>query len=260
MQYLITIAILEVLELAFSYRTRKGLLPILENINFKVDGMEFISIIGPSGCGKSTLLRIIAGLEKPLKGKVILMGEEVREPSPKISMIFQDLALFPWLTALENVELALLHKKLPKDLRRKIAKKWLELVGLAGFEDYYPGELSGGMRQRVAIARALAADPIVLLMDEPFRGLDSITAEGLRYEIHNLIFNEESSVKSVVMVSHNLEEVVELSDRVIILGGRPAKVIADVRIDLPRPRTPRDQEFQDYLDKLYTLLSSSRLG
>lgn len=186
------------------------------------------------------------------------MGEEVKGPTPKLAMIFQDFALYPWLTALENVELALLHRKdLSKEVRREIARKYLELVGLGGFEDYYPRELSGGMKQRVAIARALAAQPVVLLMDEPFANLDAITAEGLRAEIYNMVFNEESTVRAIIMVSHNLEEVVELSDKVIILGGRPASIIAEVEIKLPRPRNTRDIEFQDYLDRLYSLLSIS---
>jgi NitT/TauT family transport system ATP-binding protein len=217
--------------------------------------MEFVSIIAPSGSGKTTLLKIIAGLRRPSKGRVLLMGEEIVGPTPRLAMIYQDFALFPWLTALENVELALLHRGLPRERRLSIARKYLELVGLLGFEDYYPRELSGGMRQRVAIARALAAEPMVLLMDEPFASLDPITAEGLRNEIHNMVFNESSTVRGVVMVSHNLEEVVELSDRVIVLGGRPATVVANVEVKLPRPRNTREPEFQDYLDRLYALLS-----
>jgi len=230
-------------------------LPVLRSVSFTVNPMEFVSIVAPSGTGKTTLLKIIAGLRKPDKGKVLLMGEEVRGPTPRLAMIYQDFALYPWLTALENIELALLHKKLPREVRVSVARRYLEMVGLLGFEDYYPRELSGGMRQRVAIARALAAEPIVLLMDEPFASLDSITAEGLRNEIHDIVFNESSSVRGIVMVSHNLEEVVELSDKVIVLGGRPATVIANIEIKLPRPRNTRDPEFQDYLDRLYALLS-----
>ncbi|WP_373286820.1 ABC transporter ATP-binding protein [Vulcanisaeta souniana] len=242
----------------YSYKTEKGPIPVLKDISFKVYSQEFVSIVAPTGTGKTTLLKIIAGLRKPDSGKVILMGEEVRGPTPKLAMIFQDFALYPWLTALENVELALLHRKdLSKEVRKEIARKYLELVGLSGFEDYYPRELSGGMKQRVAIARALAAQPMVLLMDEPFANLDAITAEGLRAEIYNMVFNEESTVKAIVMVSHNLEEVVELSDKVIILGGRPASIIAEVEVRLPRPRNTRDVEFQDYLDRLYSLLSIS---
>ncbi|MFP3302863.1 MAG: ABC transporter ATP-binding protein, partial [Caldivirga sp.] len=223
------------MDVSFSYRTERGPLPVLKNVSFTVYEKQYVSIVAPTGTGKTTLLRIIAGLRKPDSGKVLLMGEEVRGPTPKISMIFQDFALFPWLTALENVEIALLHKRLSRDERIKLARRYLELVGLGAFENYYPRELSSGMKQRVAIARALAAQPVLLLMDEPFANLDAITAEGLRSEIYNMVFNEESTVRAIVMVSHNLEEVIELSDRVIILGGRPATVISDVSIDLPRP-------------------------
>ncbi|ADY00553.1 MAG: ABC transporter ATP-binding protein [Vulcanisaeta sp.] len=250
--------ILEVIDVSYSYKTEKGPVPVLKDINFKVYSHEFVSIVAPTGTGKTTLLKIIAGLRRPDSGKVLLMGEEIRGPTPKLAMIFQDFALYPWLTALENVELALFHRKdLSKEVRREIARKYLELVGLGGFEDYYPRELSGGMKQRVAIARALAAQPVVLLMDEPFANLDAITAEGLRAEIYNMVFNEESTVKAIVMVSHNLDEVVELSDKVIILGGRPASIMAEVEIKLSRPRNTRDIEFQDYLDRLYSLLSIS---
>ena len=245
------------MDVSFSYRTERGPLHVLKNVSFTVYEKQYVSIVAPTGTGKTTLLRIIAGLRKPDSGKVLLMGEEVRGPTPKISMIFQDFALFPWLTALENVEIALLHKRLSRDERIKLARRYLELVGLGAFENYYPRELSGGMKQRVAIARALAAQPVLLLMDEPFTNLDAITAEGLRSEIYDMVFNEESTVKAIVMVSHNLEEVIELSDRVIILGGRPATVISDVSIDLPRPRSPRDKEFQDYLDLLYGEISKS---
>lgn len=242
---------------SFSYRTEKGVMPVLRGVSFDAGQNQFVSIIAPSGTGKTTLLKIASGLVKPDEGRVLLMGEEVTGPTPLISMIYQDFALYPWLTAVQNVELALLHKRLPREERRRRAQSMLELVGLGGFEDYYPREMSGGMRQRVAIARALVAEPIVLLMDEPFASLDAITAEGLRREVLDIVFSRESTVKSVIMVSHNIEEVVELSDKVVILGGRPAAVVAQVPIELPRPRSSRDPAFNEVVDRLYSVISTA---
>ncbi|MFP3299418.1 MAG: ABC transporter ATP-binding protein [Thermocladium sp.] len=251
------IAILDVIGVSFNYRTEKGVMPVLSNVSFEAGENQFVSIIAPSGTGKTTLLKIISGLVKPDKGKILLRGEEVTGPTPLISMIYQDFALYPWLTALQNVELVLLHKKLPREERRRRAQAMLELVGLGGFEDYYPKEMSGGMRQRVAIARALVAEPLVLLMDEPFASLDAITAEGLRREVLDIVFSKESTVKSVIMVSHNIEEVVELSDKVVILGGRPATVVSQVPIELPRPRNSRDPVFNEVVDRLYSIISTT---
>ena len=151
--------------------------------------------------------------------------------------------------------MGLKYKKLPKEEEDKIARKMLEIVGLQGFEDFYPKQMSGGMRQKVSIARALAATPLVLLMDEPFSHLDELTAEGLRHEIYSMLFNEETTLRSVILVSHNLTEVVELADRVYVLNGRPAKVVGEVEIKLERPRNPKDARFQEFLDVLYSLLT-----
>nr|WP_248547604.1 ABC transporter ATP-binding protein [Metallosphaera sedula] len=216
---------------------------------------QLTAIVGPSGVGKSTLLRILGGFIRPSEGEVRLMGKKVLHPTPRIALIHQSIATFPWLTALENVKLGLKYRKLPKEEEDKIARKMLELVGLQGFEDFYPKQMSGGMRQRVAIARALAADPYVLLMDEPFAHLDELTAEGLRQEIYSTIFSEDTSLKTAVMVSHNMNEVVELSDKVYVLNGSPATVVGEVIIDLERPRNPKDPRFQEYLDTLYKLLT-----
>ncbi|ARM74892.1 ABC transporter ATP-binding protein [Acidianus manzaensis] len=219
-----------------------------------LDG-EFVAIVGPSGIGKSTLLRILGGFIKPEKGEVRLLGKKITEPTPKISLIHQSIATFPWLTALENVKLGLKYKKLPKEEEDKIARKMLEVVGLQGFEEFYPKQMSGGMRQRIAIARSLAADPLVLLMDEPFAHLDELTAEGLRHEIYSILFRQDTPLRSVVLVSHNLNEVVELADRVYVLNGRPASVIGDIKINLERPRNPKEEKFQAYLDQLYSMLT-----
>lgn len=159
------------------------------------------------------------------------------------------------MSALENVKLGLKYKNLPKEEEDKIAKKMLEVVGLSGFENLSPKQMSGGMRQRVAIARALAADPLILLMDEPFSHLDELTAEGIRQEVYSMIFNKDTTLRGAVLVSHNLDEVVELADRIYVLNGSPASVVGEIKVEIERPRAPKDQRFKDYLDQLYKLLT-----
>ncbi|CCC82587.1 ABC transporter ATP-binding protein [Thermoproteus tenax] len=238
--------------LSFGY----GNFRVFEDVNLSIGEREIAAIVGPSGIGKSTLLRILGGFLKPNSGVVRLLGEPVVRPTPKIMLVHQSIVTFPWMTALENVMLGLQHLRLDREEAEREAKRMLELVGLKGFENFYPKELSGGMRQRVAIARALAARPLVLLMDEPFSHLDELTAENLRHEIYSILFGGETSLKSVVLVSHNLYEVVELSDVVYVLNGRPAHVVDIVRIDLPRPRNPKEPEFTKYVDALYAALTA----
>jgi NitT/TauT family transport system ATP-binding protein len=228
---------------------------IFKNVNLNVSNDELVAIIGPTGTGKSTLLRTLAYLVPPTTGHVFLEGKQITRPSSAISLIHQSIATFPWMTALDNVKLALICKRTPHDEAIQISKKMLDLVGLKADENDYPKEMSGGMRQRVAIARALAASPAVLLMDEPFVHLDEITADGLRREIYSLVFNPETSLKSAILVSHNLHEVVQLADRVYVMNGLPAEIVDEIKIDLPRPRTERDPRFLDYIDRLYDELS-----
>ncbi|MGQ9468944.1 MAG: ABC transporter ATP-binding protein [Nitrososphaerales archaeon] len=237
----------------FTYRGRK--VPILKDVSFSVHEHEFISIVGPSGCGKSTLLRIIMGLVPPNKGEVIYKGERVRSVNPHMSMVFQSFALLPWLNMMENVELGLEAQGIPKEQRRKRALKMIQEVGLEGFEEAYPRELSGGMKQRVGLARALATDPEILLMDEPFSSLDPLIAEGLREEVLRLWSDKFTSPEIVIMVTHNVEEAVYLSDRVIVLSHRPGTVIAEFDIDLLRPREKRSQELYELVDRIASLIA-----
>ena len=228
---------------------------IFKNCNLTTHKDELVGIIGPTGTGKSTLLRTLAYLIPPTTGRVLLDGEEVKRPTSSISLVHQSIATFPWMTALDNVKLALICKRVGNEEAVRASEKMLDLVGLSDDAKDYPKEMSGGMRQRVAIARALVASPAVLLMDEPFVHLDELTADGLRKEIYSLVFNPETSLKSAILVSHNLHEVVQLADRVYVMNGSPATIVDEIKIDLQRPRTERNPRFLDYVELLYNELS-----
>jgi len=238
------------------YHKEKEPLPVLVDVSMQANRDELTAVTGPSGCGKSTLLRIIAGLIKPTAGTVRVLDSEVTGPRDDISMVFQNFVLLPWRTALENVLFGLSARNdLSEEQKKAKAEAALESSGLAGFESVYPGELSGGMKQRVGVARALATDPRVMLLDEPFSSLDDLTAERLRKEIHSLLINPQTPVQTVILVSHNVEEIIELADKVVVLSARPAHVVGELKVDLPRPRNKKSDEFFQWVDKVYSLLS-----
>ena len=230
-------------------------LNIMQDISFTAERDEFVSLIGPSGCGKSTLLRIIAGLVKPSGGKILYQGKEIAGPSLGISFVFQDFALLPWLTNLDNVKIGCSMMRLSDKEKEKKATFMLDKMGLSGFEHSYPNVLSGGMKQRVGIARALVSDPKVLLMDEPFSSLDELTAETLRGDIVYHLKNKSLPVNSVIMVTHNVEEAVELSDKIVVLSKKPSKVKKIIEVDLARPRDKRSKSFLSIIDEVYATLA-----
>ena len=246
--------ILEIKNLTKAYVNDGKSTTVLDNISFQVP-TQFLAIVGPSGCGKSTMLRIIDGLDVPTSGEVLFHGQSITSPSRKIGVIFQTFALIPWKTVLGNVEMALAFTPSSKEERLKVAKKYIQDVGLEGFETSYPKELSGGMKQRVGIARALALEPEVLLMDEPFSSLDALTAETLRREVLDIWRDKAYPTNAVIMVTHNVQEAVYMADRVLVLSARPATIVDDVRIDLPRPRNQRDPALYDFADRIVSKIS-----
>ncbi len=243
-----------------TFPTEKTRILVLDDISFSVKRDEFLCLVGPSGCGKSTMLRIIAGLEKPDSGRVLFNGEPIVKPRPKIAMVFQLFGLLPWKTALDNVEVPLEVLNVPKQNRMHVAEEYLQMVGLEGFENTYPHDLSGGMKQRVGIARALALKPEVLLMDEPFSSLDELTAKTLRELVLNIWRNPALPTNTFIMVSHNVEEAVFMADRVIIMSPRPGKIVGEVNVNLPRPRSKylRDKEYFKYIDEVVNLLEKGK--
>lgn len=227
---------------------------VLQDITFDVRDRDFVCIVGPSGCGKSTLLREIVGLDHPTSGEILFQGKPVRPEDPKLSMVFQSFALFPWLTVTQNVELGLEAHNAPPEERRGKAKTYIDAVGLSGFDNAFPRELSGGMKQRVGLARALAMDPTLLCMDEPFSALDALTAQNLRDEILQLWTNPDLPPSAVLMVTHSIDEAVYLADRVVALSPRPGHVVKIEQIDLPRPRNRKEPEFYGWVDEIYSLI------
>ncbi|MFD2678800.1 nitrate/sulfonate/bicarbonate ABC transporter ATP-binding protein [Camelimonas lactis] len=230
-------------------------LAVLDGVNFEVRQGEIIGLLGRSGSGKSTLLRIAAGLLQPTSGEVLFHGQPVDGPPRGVSMVFQSFALFPWLTVQENVELGLEALGVDTPERRRRALQAIDLIGLDGFENAYPRELSGGMRQRVGFARALVMHPDLLLMDEPFSALDVLTAETLRTDLIDLWMEDRLPVGAVLIVTHNIEEAVLLCDRILIFSSNPGRVAAQVRITLPHPRNRQDPRFRKVVDDVYARMT-----
>ncbi len=226
---------LEIIGLTKVFGGRNGArqLQVLDDIHCRVEEGQFVSIVGPSGCGKTTLLRIVAGLERPTSGRILIDGRGISYDTDRIGLVFQEYALFPWMTTLQNIQLGLEILGWPQKERREAALRYIHRFGLEGFEDRYPRELSGGMRQRVAIARTLITDPRVTLMDEPFGSLDSQTRNDLQAFLLSLW---ESQKVTILFVTHNVDEAVFLSDEILVFSSRPARIIGRFPVDCPRPR------------------------
>jgi len=249
-------AIIEARAIEKSYqRPDGGESQVIGATDLTIEGGMIVALLGPSGSGKSTLLRILSGLTPPSRGEVLWHGRPLAESDPNVAIVFQSFALFPWLTVLDNVEVPLLARGLTHVERHRRALRTLGSVGLRGFENAYPKELSGGMKQRVGFARALAVEPEILFMDEPFSALDVLTAENLRGELLELWLGKKIPTRSIFLVTHNIEEAVLLGDRIIVLGRNPARIRADFRIPLPQPRQRTAAEFLLYVDYIYKLMT-----
>lgn len=233
---------------------------VLDDVTFSLDRNEIVSFLGRSGCGKTTLLRILAGLMPASGGEVRIAGKRVAGPSPEVAMVFQSFALFPWLTVLENVEIGLEAQGVAPAERNRRALAAIDLIGLDGYESAYPKELSGGMRQRVGIARALVVQPTVLLMDEAFSALDVLTAETLRTDLLDLWMEGRLPISAIAVVTHNIEEAVLMSDRVLVFSSNPGRVATEIRIDLPHPRNRLDPDFRQIVEDLYASMTAGPQG
>jgi NitT/TauT family transport system ATP-binding protein len=228
---------------------------VLDNISLNLREGEIVGLLGRSGCGKSTLLRIVAGLITPSKGDVSYLGAPVIGPVQGVAMVFQSFALFPWLSVLDNVEIGLRTKGVGAEEARRRALAAIDTIGLDGFESAFPKELSGGMRQRVGFARGLVVEPSILLMDEPFSALDVLTAETLRTDLLDLWVEGRMPTKSILMVTHNIEEAVLMCDRIVVLSSNPGRIAAEIKVEMQHPRNRLDPEFRQLVDKIYALMT-----
>jgi len=232
---------LKLRDISKTFTSEKGeKIESLSSISLDIENQEFVCLLGPSGCGKTTLLRIIAGLDQASTGTVELGGTLIDRPNPQLAMIFQEYSLYPWRTVVANIGFGLEIRKIPAEERHSIVKKYVEIVGLEGFENSYPYELSGGMRQRAAVARALAVDPSILLMDEPFGALDAQTRNLLQHELLNIW---EKTKKTVLFVTHSVDEAVFMADRIVVLTPRPGRICEVIPVQTTRPRDRTSVEF-----------------
>lgn len=229
---------------------------VLQKVNFDLHKGEIVALLGKSGSGKSTLLRIMSGLAKPTSGEVRYRNERVSSPVKGISMVFQSFALMPWMTVLQNVELGLEAQGIRREERRRRAIEAIDIIGLDGFESAFPKELSGGMQQRVGFARALVVNPDILVMDEPFSSLDVLTSENLKSDLLALWKEQKTQTNAIFWVTHNIEEAVMMADRILIFGGEPSSVWADLPIHLSRPRDSDSREYRAIVNHIYTLMTS----
>jgi NitT/TauT family transport system ATP-binding protein len=232
---------------------------VLDNITLAIQPNEIVALLGPSGCGKSTILRILAGLIRPTQGEVLYHGRQLLGLNPGAAIVFQSFALYPWLTVTQNIEVVLAAADVGPAEAKQRAERVIRMVGLAGFEEAYPRELSGGMKQRVGMARALSVDPEILFMDEPFSHVDALTAESLRAEIVDIWASLDKNPSSILMVSHDIPEVVFMADRIIVLGANPGRVRTIVANHLPRPRNYRSNDFLALVDQLHEVITGREL-
>ncbi|WP_428392649.1 AAA-associated domain-containing protein [Lichenicoccus sp.] len=230
-------------------------LVVLDNVDLTLHSGEIVGLLGRSGSGKSTLLRIVSGLLAPTSGEVFWRGARLRGPAKGVAMVFQSFALFPWLTVQANVELGLEAKGVARAERERLAEDAIELIGLGGYENAYPKELSGGMRQRVGLARGLVVHPDLLLMDEPFSALDVLTAENLRTDLIELWSEKRLPVKSVLIVTHNIEEAVLMCDRILVFSSNPGRVAHELKVPFAHPRRRHDFAFRQFVDRIYGLMT-----
>ena len=246
--------LLELRQVSKSYPYHKGQLRVLEDISVCVEEGDFVVLVGPSGSGKSTLLRIINGMVPPTSGQILYRGKQLDGINLECAVVFQSFALMPWLSVKGNVELGLEARGVAPAERERRAGFYIDKVGLDGFEEAYPRELSGGMKQRVGLARALAVEPRILLMDEPFSALDALTAITLREELLDIWQAPDMPTHTIIMVTHMIEEAVELADRILVMTPTPGRLVRDLRVTLARPRDRRSEAFNQLSDQVFSLI------